>query len=107
MTQELKQCKKANREILSLLTSGYAEEIALEREVSIQGISERERKIFVARLYQDKKKTLRQCAELLQIDLEQMIDVLREFRIPFHHDDIAEQLKTARKLAREMQAATQ
>jgi len=47
---------------------------------------------------------MRQCAALLNVDLETMMDILRDFDIPFH-DDIAQQIETAKKLVREMQSA--
>jgi predicted HTH domain antitoxin len=65
----------------------------------------REKKILVARLYQNRQKTLRQCAEILNVELEEMIDILNELGIPFIHDDLSQQLETANKLIKEMRAA--
>jgi predicted HTH domain antitoxin len=59
-----------------------------------------ERKFLVARLYQNRQKTLRQCANILNVELEEMIDVLNEFGIPFHHDDLQQQLETVNRLAK-------
>lgn len=70
----------------------------------LQKAVEREKKFLVASLYQKGQKTMRQCAALLNVDLEEMIDILRDFEIPFH-DDITQQIETAHKLAREMQSA--
>lgn len=58
----------------------------------------RERKLLVARLYQDRRKTLRQCAKMLHVDLEEMIDILREFGIPFN-EDLTQQLNGMTKSA--------
>ncbi|MEK7729850.1 MAG: hypothetical protein AAB354_15690 [candidate division KSB1 bacterium] len=57
-----------------------------------------ERIMFVVRLYQNNKKTLRQCAELLEVDLEGMIDILCALRIPFN-GDLEHQIATVKKLA--------
>lgn len=64
----------------------------------------RERKLLVARLYQNRQKTLRQCAEILNVDLEEMMDILIELGISFGHDDLPQQLETAKKLAQEMRS---
>ena len=66
----------------------------------------REKKLLVARLYQDRRKTLRQCAEMLNVDLEEMMNILRDFRIPFGQDDLAQQLKIVKKLAKQMRTET-
>ncbi len=58
-----------------------------------------EKKLHIARLYQKGQKTLRQCAELLHVDLEEMIDTLRDFRIPLD-DDMEQQIATLRNLSR-------
>lgn len=42
----------------------------------------REKQMRVARLYCNEKKTLRQCAEILGVDLEEMMDILRRLNIP-------------------------
>jgi hypothetical protein len=42
----------------------------------------RERQMRVAKLYCKGRKTLRQCAELLGVDLRQMIDILYNLDIP-------------------------
>jgi len=70
----------------------------------LQKAVEREKKFLVASLYQKGQKTMRQCAALLKVSLEEMIDILRDFEIPFH-DDITQQLETANKLVREMKSA--
>lgn len=57
-----------------------------------------ERKVLVARLYHNRQKTMRQCAEMLKIDLEQMTEILQELEIPFH-DDLEQQLQTVNELA--------
>lgn len=57
-----------------------------------------ERKVLVARLYHNRQKTMHQCAEMLKIDLEQMIEILQELEIPFH-DDLEQQLQTVNELA--------
>jgi len=48
----------------------------------------------VAQLYCDGKKTLRQCAEILGVDLRKMMDILRRLNIPldggrFPHNKLA------------------
>jgi predicted HTH domain antitoxin len=48
----------------------------------------------VAHLYRDGKKTLRQCAEILGVDLREMMDILRRLNIPldggrFPHNKLA------------------
>jgi len=70
----------------------------------LQNAIAREKKLLVVQMYGNNQKTLRQCAELLNIDLEEMIDILRDFRVSFN-DDLAEQLEAAHKLVREMQSA--
>jgi hypothetical protein len=42
----------------------------------------REKQTRVAKLYVNGKKTLRQCAELLGVDLEGMIDILQDLNLP-------------------------
>lgn len=71
----------------------------------VQTAIERENKLEVARLYQNRRKTLRQCAEMLNIDLEEMMDLLVQFGIPFGHDDIAQQLETVNQLVQRMKTA--
>ena len=63
---------------------------------------DRERKLIVTRLYKNDQKTMRQCAELLGVDLEEMIDILREFNVSFN-DDLAEQLEAVNRITKEMQ----
>jgi len=65
---------------------------------------DRERKLIVTRLYQNDQKTMRQCAELLGVDLEEMMNILREFHVSFN-DDLAEQLEAVNKLTKGMQPA--
>ena len=65
----------------------------------------REKKIFVAQLYQNRQKTLRQCAEILNVELEEMMDILIELGISFGQDDLPQQLETVNKLVKEMRAA--
>jgi len=60
-----------------------------------------EKKLLVIRMYQNNQKTLRQCAELLHIDLEEMIDTLRDFRIPFN-DDIEQQMGNVKRLVQKV-----
>lgn len=83
---------------LGLVSSDATVQYLLQKAV------EREKKFLVASLYQKGQKTMRQCAALLNVDLEEMIDILRDFEIPFH-DDIIQQIETAHKLVREMQSA--
>jgi energy-converting hydrogenase A subunit M len=70
----------------------------------LQTAIERERKLLVARYYQNRQKTMRQCAEMLNVDLEEMMDILRELGISFGHDDLPQQLETAKKLAQQMRS---
>jgi len=51
----------------------------------------------VAKLYQKRRKTLRQCAELLNVDLEEMMEILRGFNIPCSADDIFKSLQMMRE----------
>jgi len=69
----------------------------------LQNAIAREKKHIVVRLYQKRQKTMRQCAELLNVDLEEMIDILREFDVSFN-DDLLQQLETVNRLTREMRA---
>jgi len=69
----------------------------------LQSAIAREKKHVVVRLYQKRQKTMRQCAELLNVDLEEMIDILRDFNVSFN-DDLSQQLETVNRLAREMRA---
>ena len=63
----------------------------------------REKKRRVAQLYVKGKKTLRQCAELLEVDLEGMIDMLYELNIPLEvetspvHQETLKMLREMRK----------
>lgn len=70
----------------------------------LQTAIERERKLLVARYYQNRQKTLRQCAEMLNVDLEEMIDIMLELGFTLGHDDLPQQLETAKKLAQQMRA---
>lgn len=65
---------------------------------------DRERKLIVTRMYQNDQKTMRQCAELLGVDLEEMMNILREFKVSFN-DDLAEQLEAVKKFTKGMQPA--
>jgi len=63
----------------------------------------REKQWRVAQLYVKGKKTLRQCAELLGVDLEGMIDILYELDIPLEletsplHQETLQMLRQKRK----------
>jgi len=70
----------------------------------LQNAIEREKKQIVVRLYKNQEKTMRQCAELLGVDLEEMINILREFHVSFN-DDLAEQLEAVKKFTKGMQPA--
>jgi len=61
----------------------------------------REKQARVAQLYVKGKKTLRQCAEILEIDFEAMIDLLRSLNIPLD-DGRSPQNKMALKIARQI-----
>jgi len=61
----------------------------------------REKQWRVAQLYVKGKKTLRQCAELLDVDLEGMIDILQDLKIPLEGDD-SPQHKETLKMLRQM-----
>ena len=63
----------------------------------------REKQVCVAQLYVKGKKTLRQCAEIFGIDLEEMIDLLRSLNIPLD-DGRSPQNKMALKIARQIRA---
>ena len=63
----------------------------------------REKQARVAQLYVKGKKTLRQCAEVLNIDLKEMIDLLRSLNIPLD-DERSPQNKMALKIARQIRA---
>jgi predicted HTH domain antitoxin len=61
---------------------------------------DKERKLRVAKLYQKRRKTLRQCAEILGIDIEEMMEILYEFNIPLSNgsaDDILKNIKMMRE----------
>lgn len=61
---------------------------------------EKERKLRVAKLYQKRRKTLRQCAEMLDVDIEEMMEILRECNVPLSNgsaDDIFKSLKMMRE----------
>jgi len=69
------------------------------RSLVLQSL-EKERKLQVAKLYQKRRKTLRQCAELLSVDLEEMMEILRGFNIPLSDgsaDDIFKSLQMMRE----------
>ena len=70
----------------------------------LQNAIEREKKHIVVRFYKNREKTMRQCAELLGVDLEEMMDILREFNVSFN-DDLAEQLESIKKFTKGMQHA--
>lgn len=65
----------------------------------------RERELGVVRSYQNQQKTLRQCAEALHVELDEMIEILQEHGVLFHHDDLSQQLDVANRLAQQMKAA--
>jgi len=65
------------------------------------------REFRVARLYQNRQKTMRQCVEMLSVDLEEMMDILIELGIPFGHDDLEDQLKSVEKVVKQMQPSSQ
>jgi predicted HTH domain antitoxin len=71
----------------------------------LQNAIAREKRHVVVRLYQNRQKTLRQCAEMLNVDLEEMMDILRDFNISFN-DDLSQQLKTVKKLVKKSQVAS-
>ena len=58
----------------------------------------REKQLRVAQLYSKGKKTLRQCAELLEVDLEEMIDILRDLKIPLEADGSPQHKQTLQML---------
>jgi len=69
------------------------------RNLVLQSL-EKEKKLQVAKLYQKRRKTLRQCAELLSVDLEEMMEILRGFNIPLSDgsaDDIFKSLQMMRE----------
>lgn len=70
----------------------------------LQNAIANERKVFVARLYHNRQKTMRQCAAMLNVDLEEMIGILQELEIPFH-DDLEQQLQTVNELANGFRSA--
>jgi hypothetical protein len=55
-------------------------------------------------LYQNRQKTLRQRAEILNVDLEEMISILLELGFSLGHDDLPQQLEAAKKLTQEMRS---
>jgi predicted HTH domain antitoxin len=59
----------------------------------LQKAIEEQRKLRVVRLYQNRRKTMRQCAEMLNVDPEEMIDILRDFRVSFN-DDLDQQIQS-------------
>jgi len=61
----------------------------------------REKQRRVAQLYCKGKKTLRQCAELLGVDLWEMIDIMRDLNIPLD-GGCSPQNDMALKIARQM-----
>jgi len=61
----------------------------------------REERLRVAHLYCNGKKTLRQCAELLGIDFFEMIDLMRDLKIPLDGGR-SPQNDMALKIARQM-----
>jgi hypothetical protein len=61
----------------------------------------REKRWRVAQLYIKGKKTLRQCADLLGVDLEGMIDILQDLNIPLEVEN-SPQHKEALKMLRQM-----
>ena len=65
----------------------------------------RERVLGVVRSYQNQQKTLRQCAEALNVELDEVIEILQEHGVVFHHDDLPQQLEVVNRLAQQMKAA--
>lgn len=61
----------------------------------------REKQRRIAQLYVKGKKTLRQCAELLDVDLEGIIDILQDLKIPLEGDNSPQHQETL-KMLREM-----
>lgn len=60
----------------------------------------RERQKQVAKLYIERKKTLRQCAEFLAVDLEKLMNIFFELNVPLS-DEHSPQSRLALKLLRE------
>lgn len=58
----------------------------------------KEKQLRVAKLYCEEKKTLRQCAELMEVDLENMIDILRDLNIPLEVDSSPQHKQTLKML---------
>jgi predicted HTH domain antitoxin len=63
---------------------------------------EKERRLRVAKLYQKRRKTLRQCAEMLNVDIEEMMEILREYNVPLSNGS-AEDIFKSLKMIREQQ----
>lgn len=74
-------------------------------EYLLKSAVSRERVLGVVKSYQNQQKTLRQCAEALNVELDEMIEVLREHGVAFHHDDLSQQLEVVNRLTQRMQAA--
>ncbi len=71
----------------------------------LQNAIANENKLLAARMFERGEKTLRQCAEFLHVDLEEVMDIFSELGVNFN-PDIEQQLETVKKLARETRAAT-
>jgi Arc/MetJ-type ribon-helix-helix transcriptional regulator len=58
----------------------------------------REKQWRIAQRYVEGKKTLRQCAELLGVDLEGMINILQDLNIPLEAEDSPQHKLTLKML---------
>lgn len=65
----------------------------------------REKALGVVRSYQNQQKTLRQCAEALHVELDEMIEILQEHGVLFHHDDMPQQLEAVNRLTQQLKSA--
>jgi len=70
----------------------------------LQSAVAREKKQIVVRLNKNQETTMRQCAENLGVDLEEMMNILREFHVSFN-GALAEQLEAVKKFTKGMQPA--
>lgn len=73
-------------------------------EYLLKSAVSRERVLGVVKSYQNQQKTLRQCAEALNVELDEMIEILREHGVVFQHDDLAQQLEIVNRLTQRMKA---
>ena len=58
----------------------------------------------MAQLYSKRKKTLRQCAELLGVDLEELMNIFYGLNVPLS-DEISPQTRLTLKLIRQKKPA--